>query len=86
MTGPDRADRAALGLLLVVWEPLMILSIVSAGACMLTMANWMRRYGPRESFVWVFFALTLASFVGVFVGVDHIRQTLGAGIPAQAPR
>jgi hypothetical protein len=51
MPGLDRADRAALGLLLVIWEPLMILSIVSAGACMLTMANMMRRYGPRESYV-----------------------------------
>jgi hypothetical protein len=86
MPGLDRADRAALGLLLVIWEPLMILSIVSAGACMLTMANMMRRYGPRESYVWVFFALTLASFAGVFVGVDHITQTLGAANPAQATR
>jgi hypothetical protein len=82
MPGLDRADRAALGLLLVVWEPLMILSIVNAGACMLTVASWMRRYGPREAFVWVFFALTLASFVGV----DHITQTVGAGTPAQTPR
>ncbi len=49
MQGLDRADRAALGLLLVVWEPLLILSIVSAAARLLTMANWMRRYGPRES-------------------------------------
>jgi hypothetical protein len=34
----------------------------------------------------VFFALTLASFAGVFVGVDHITQTLGAANPAQATR
>jgi hypothetical protein len=82
MQGLDRADRAALGLLLVVWEPLLILSIVSAAACMVTMVNWMRRYGPTESFVWVWFALTIASFIGVFVGVDHITQILGAGSPA----
>jgi hypothetical protein len=75
MPGLDRADRAALGLLLVIWEPLMILSIVSAGACMLTMANMMRRYGPRESYVWVFFALTLASFAGV-IRIRRCRRLL----------
>jgi hypothetical protein len=31
MPGLDRADHAAPVLLLVVWEPLMIVSIVSAG-------------------------------------------------------
>jgi len=30
MLGLARADRAALGLLLLIWEPLLILSIVSS--------------------------------------------------------
>jgi len=79
MLGLDRADRAALGWLLVVWEPLLILSIVSGPACLLTMASRVRRYGPGDVVVWVLLALTIASFFGVLTSLDHITQSLGAG-------
>jgi len=79
MLGLDRADRAALGWLLVVWEPLLILSIVSGAACLLTMASRVRRYGSGDVVVWVLFALTIASFFGIIAGLDHINQILGAG-------
>jgi len=61
------------------WEPLLILSIVSGAACLLTMASWVRRYGSGDVVVWVLFALTLASFFGIIAGLDHINQILGAG-------
>ena len=85
MLGLDRADRVALGWLLIVWEPLLILSIVGLAAFMLTMASWARRYGPGEVLVWVLFVLTIASGVGVFTAADHITQTLGAGTPISSP-
>jgi len=86
MQGLDRADRAALGLLLLIWEPLFILSIVAASASLIWMISWGRRYGTRAMFTWVLFGLTIACFLGVFVGADHLTQALGASNPAQATR
>ena len=68
--GLDRTDRAALGLLLLIWEPLMILSIVAFGGFLIWTVSWVRRYG-MDLYAWVLLALTIASCIGVITGAGY---------------
>ena len=64
-------------MLLLIWEPLLIGSMVGLFAFLLTLANWMRRYG-MDIVAWLLLALVFASSFGIWTAADHIVHMLGA--------
>ena len=69
-------DRATLGWLLLVWEPLFILSVIGLVVFLLGLSAWVFHYGARGPMPWVLLALTLASGYGCAVVPGQIVASL----------
>jgi hypothetical protein len=69
-------DRATLGWLLLVWEPLFILSIIGLIVFLLGLSAWVFHYGARGVTPCVLFALALASACGCAVVPGQIVASL----------
>ena len=71
-------DRATLGWLLLVWEPLFILSLIGLVVFLLGLSAWVFHYGARGMTPWVLLALALASAYGCAVVPGQIVASLSA--------
>jgi hypothetical protein len=78
-------DRVSLGWLLLVWEPLFILSIIGLIVCLLGLSAWVFQYGFRGLTAWLLLALALASAWGCATVPGQMAANLsavpGVGVP-----
>ena len=68
-------DRAAMGWLLLVWEPVFLL----------TLAVWVRQYGMGSLMPYVLFALVLACAFGCLTAPEQIATILRTGTAPGLP-
>jgi hypothetical protein len=78
-------DRVTLGWLLLVWEPLFILSVIGLVIFLLGLSAWVFRYGMRGLTAWLLLALTLASTYGCTTVPFQILESLQALTSSRIP-